>query len=136
MSNLLKGVLAVLGVVSTLIGLFAFFTGNETLPELLGREEKVTIPSNTTAGTIICSGGLPIRLSVGSVAFVSNDSISIRANPGSGGTITDLENGASFDIIDGPRCKGSIAWWQTRANDGRTGWIAEYDNKDYLVSPN
>jgi hypothetical protein len=107
MSRVLKGVLAVLGVVSTLIALFAFVTGNETLPELLGRETKVTIPSSSTVGVIICSGG----------------------------AITELENGTNFDVIDGPRCKGSIVWWQARANNGQTGWIAEYDNKDYLVAP-
>lgn len=84
-------------------------------------------------------GFLPPRLTVGTQARVEAGGFPnlIRSLPGtSGDLLGQIEPGATFDVLAGPRCSllDKIVWWQISYN-GITGWTAEGDDGDYWLEP-
>jgi hypothetical protein len=87
-------------------------------------------------GEILCDGTLPSVLSVGSTAQVANTDgvpLRVRQNPG-GAVLTEIVEGASFDVIGGPQCYDRYTWWQIQLPSGASGWSAEGDTDGYWVT--
>jgi WD40 repeat protein len=84
-------------------------------------------------------GFLTPRLTIGTQARVEAGGFPnlIRSLPGtSGDLLGQIEAGATFDVVAGPRCSllDKIVWWQVNYN-GITGWTAEGDDGDYWLEP-
>jgi hypothetical protein len=89
-------------------------------------------------GTVLnCPNTLPSRLMVGGRGRVLADDqrpLNIRSTPGLGGTrIAQLQVLEIFEVLAGPECRDSLAWYQIRGG-GVTGWAAEGDDF-YFVEP-
>jgi hypothetical protein len=85
----------------------------------------------------ICPGAPPSRLEIGGrgrVTFTDGTPVRVRQSPG--GTQTDTQpEGAVFDVLNGPTCQGSYAWWEVRFDSGVYGFVAEGDLNSYYLEP-
>jgi len=83
--------------------------------------------------------GLKSRLYVGGkarVAFVDGSKTRIRKSPGfSREILYTVPEGTQVTITGGPKCANNSTWWQVRTKSGQIGWMAEYQNKTYLLEP-
>jgi hypothetical protein len=81
----------------------------------------------------------PPRLQPGQRGQVTfNDAIPSRLQhtPGTSGTVvTQMAEGAAFEVVGSAYCVDDYRWWQLRFTDGTTGWIAEGDGWEALVEP-
>lgn len=96
-------------------------------------------PTMTASATSTPSGcgTLPSRLTIGKIAAVMPGlPNNLRDTPGTSGTyVGELPAGATFMVLDGPRCANSLAWWQVEYN-GTVGWTIEYlDPYSYALAP-
>jgi uncharacterized protein YgiM (DUF1202 family) len=86
----------------------------------------------------------PIPLSTGAAARVRTvpiegrmDYLRLRDVPGlqAAETIENrLPNGEIVTILDGPKQVDQLVWWQVKCRDGNTGWVAEYDRNDKVLT--
>lgn len=84
---------------------------------------------------IRCPGALPTRLVVGEVARVTYGPNGNRLRSGPGTNYQQIDRvppGGEFEVLDGPECNQSYAWWQVNYN-GQVGWTAEADNSEYWL---
>ncbi len=84
-----------------------------------------------------CPGAPPSRVRVGDharVTYTDGRPLRIRDAPG-GAYITQIPEGAEFDIVGGPRCNAGYTWWQIRTVTGTIGWVAEGEFGNYYIEP-
>lgn len=103
--------------------------------EALPTTDPATIPTVVGPTPSSCSSLLP-RLSIGVEGRVlPTDPNIIRAQPGtSAAYVSEIPVGATFTVLDGPRCTASFTWWQVNYN-GVTGWTVESDGTEYWLEP-
>ena len=99
-----------------------------------------TLPALPQAiGSNICPDTQPSILMPGRLGRVSNessDSIRVRVEAGfQAEQVGLLPPGEYFDVIDGPKCVDSVAWFQVNAENGLQGWMAEGSPDEYWVQP-
>lgn len=82
-----------------------------------------------------CPGSLPSRLKVGDQAVVVSqpDPVRARSAPQTGEILDLLYRGYSLPIVDGPQCLNDVRWWQVTLRDGRSAWVAESVQDEYLL---
>jgi hypothetical protein len=89
---------------------------------------------------VACPNGMYSRLAPNRTARVSPGAPNnLRDQPPSGGVtstvIGQIPGGASFSILDGPRCGADgLTYWQVNYN-GAIGWTAEGDGGVYWLEP-
>ncbi len=85
---------------------------------------------------VFCEGTLASILSIGSTAQVANtDGIPLRMREVPGGAVvTEITEGTTFTVLDGPQCFNGFTWWQIQIENGDAGWSAEGDSEDYWVT--
>jgi hypothetical protein len=90
-----------------------------------------------------CPAAPPIQLIVqerGQVT-VNDDTLSLRRGPGIiYETVTRMNSGETFVVLDGPACAGDYTWFRVRYKDYANnlfyeGWIAEGDFESYFAIP-
>jgi hypothetical protein len=101
------------------------------------------VPPPTTAFTPTfsptpgCPFALPVRLTAGGKALVRTDDprdLNVRLGPSTDFRVAEqIPPGETFDVLEGPQCSGSYAWYRVRYGD-LEGWIAEGDTS-YFVEP-
>jgi uncharacterized protein YgiM (DUF1202 family) len=135
-SNTFKLLLGLLGVLLTLLGGVAFLTGKETLQDFLGKESTATAVAPGGVN-LVCAGSQPTRLTVGGSARVTaqGDNVRVRADPGTGQTVTQLTAGTVVAVVEGPRCTNSATWYKVRTAEGSEGWISEAEGREYMLEP-
>jgi hypothetical protein len=100
----------------------------------------------TPLAAFACGGGgnpyPPVaRLAVGTHAMTSftssGDPLVVREKPGYDGKfLTQLYNGTSFTVIEGPVKASGYLYWKVTTDDGKvTGWIAEGAYDEYWTQP-
>jgi hypothetical protein len=82
----------------------------------------------------------PPRLKIngaGRVAATDGLDMRIRSAPGlSQSVIGKVPEGSRFTVLDGPKCVDGMNWWKVTTRPSNiTGWMAESDNKVYLIEP-
>jgi WD40 repeat protein len=95
-----------------------------------------TMPTPEPAPTVVCTGALPSRLTVGSGGRVM-DGVggNVRDQSAAGGArLSQLDSGSLFTVLSGPVCADGFAWWQVES-DNLTGWIAEGTAEEYWLEP-
>lgn len=113
----------------------ARFSGAGDFTLTLSTQGTAGNPSN--AGTVVCPGTIPSRLSVGiraRVTFTDGTPLRLRATP-SGTFIRDLQEGTAFTVIGGPTCDSNFTWWNIQLDNGTSGWSAEGDLDTYFIEP-
>jgi hypothetical protein len=84
-----------------------------------------------------CPLALPVRLTVPGVGYVRTDDprqLNVRLGPSTDFRLAgQIAPGEIFDVLEGPTCAGSFAWYRVRYGDIE-GWIAEGDTT-YFVEP-
>jgi hypothetical protein len=92
----------------------------------------VSIPG---ADAQFCEGTLYSNLIPGDTAIVVADSLlNVRSEPSlSGDLLAQLEPDTELVVINGPVCADRHAWYETRLDDDRTGWVAEADSEEYWL---
>jgi len=82
-----------------------------------------------------CPGALPTRLKVGDQAVVISqpDPVRARSAPQTGNILELLYRGYSLPVVDGPQCLNGVRWWQVTLRDGRSAWVAESVDGEYLL---
>src|SRR5579871_3021959 len=89
-----------------------------------------------------CPGAPPSQLTPGGMGQVSSTPagqvaipVRVRQAPGrSGKVIGQINDGTTFQVIEGPTCADNYAWWHINAN-GLDGWAAEGDANNYFLDP-
>ncbi|MBN1967719.1 MAG: SH3 domain-containing protein, partial [Anaerolineae bacterium] len=83
-----------------------------------------------------CPGFLPSRLTIGARGRVTPGlPNNIRSQPTTGSVaIGQIPAGGVFDVLGGPVCNQSSAWWQVRYA-GVTGWTMEGQYSTYWLEP-
>ncbi len=97
---------------------------------------KTPLPSLTPTA-VVCPGTLPSRILVGTQARVvpGDNGNRIRSEPNGGATLVGrIPPGEIFDVLDGPFCAGSYAWYQVEYQ-GVIGWTPEADSEEYWLEP-
>ena len=91
-----------------------------------------------TRAVINCPGALPSRLIPGGRGIVRDDDpspVNVRSGPGTGfPRVGQIAIRSVFDVVEGPVCADSLAWYKIIYSDRFEGWIAEGDNH-YFVDP-
>jgi hypothetical protein len=86
-----------------------------------------------------CPGSYQSHLRVGDKAMVSlNPPLpnNVRDQAGASGKfLFAIQPGETVDIVEGPGCTSGWVWWLIKTKDGRSGWTAEGDGKDYWLVP-
>ena len=87
-----------------------------------------------------CASAPLQRLKVGSAGFVCTRStpVKLRSGPGrAGDVLSQLPVGTSFQVLAGPLCSDDWSWWNIRAGDNRSGWVAEGGDAEdpYFLCP-
>lgn len=92
-------------------------------------------PAQPTSTPSACSALTP-RVAIGGQGRVLPPQPNIlRGAPArSGEYLGEIAVGGVFDVLDGPRCAGTLTWWQVRYQ-GTVGWTAESDGSEYWVEP-
>lgn len=84
-------------------------------------------------------GVMKSYLSVGTLGrVVSSDSSSLRLRnkPGTDQEILELlPEGIPFLTFEGLECVNNIPWWKIYTQTGLEGWVAEYYDNQYLLTP-
>lgn len=101
-------------------------------PRNVMRYEYLNLAQTTSAE---CPGSLPSRLKVGDQAVVVSqpDPVRARSAPQTGEILDLLYRGYSLPIVDGPQCLNGVRWWQVTLRDGRSAWVAESVQDEYLL---
>jgi hypothetical protein len=98
----------------------------------------LAVISNTQgqSATSVCSGALPIRLTVGQPARVTPGAANnIRSAPSlSAQKIGQIPGEAGFSVLEGPVCGDGLNYWRVSYN-GIIGWTAEGNDQEYWVEP-
>jgi hypothetical protein len=85
-----------------------------------------------------CPGFMPSRLTPGgrgAVTTYPNLPNRVRSNPAFDGTVLGyVPAGGQFQILSGPYCNASTAWWQVNYH-GLIGWTAEGQGSTYWLQP-
>ena len=83
-----------------------------------------------------CGDAPTPRLTIGgnaTVLFTDGEPLNVRdAASLSGNPITQIPEGADFQVADGPVCADAIYWWSITA-ESVSGWIAEGAEGQYVV---
>lgn len=86
----------------------------------------------------VCEG-LPSRLfetARARVASLGGDRLRVRTSAGFSQEIkTHFAEGTQLTIKTGPTCADGSTWWYVQAENGQTGWVAEYRNDTYFLEP-
>lgn len=90
-----------------------------------------------------CADAPPSRFSIGMRGAVlpvkpgeSAIPVRVRDQAGRRGLIIlQMQTGAQFAVIDGPKCADGFTWWQITTDDQVTGWTAEGNKENYFVDP-
>lgn len=96
-------------------------------------------PQSAWAQTEIQCPGAPVsKIQAGQRGFISLDPPSpsrVRELPGTQGRIRgQMQPGAVFLVLGGPRCSDNYSWWMIRAESGDLqGWVAEGDFGAYWI---
>jgi uncharacterized protein YraI len=93
--------------------------------------------SNATPTPSSCSGSPAPRLRIGEGGRVTAGGLpnSVRVQPDpTAGAVGEIPAGASFTVLDGPRCGAGYTWWLVDYN-GTVGWTPESDSTEYWLEP-
>ena len=77
------------------------------------------------------------RVGERAVVTAAAGQLSVRATPGTGGTLlTQINSGAQVTVLAGPQSADGFTWYQVRSDDGTVeGWIADGDGTTRWLSP-
>jgi uncharacterized protein YraI len=93
--------------------------------------------SNATPTPSSCSGLPTPRLRIGEAARVTPgglpNSVRVQTDP-TAGAVGEIPAGATFMVLDGPRCGAGYTWWLVDYN-GIVGWTPEGDASEYWLEP-
>lgn len=99
-------------------------------------------PLPTPTREVIACGALESRVQANQAArttLLPALNTTVRAAPGlSGDEVRRIPPGQAFQVLDGPACADSIAWWRIEGvdRDGAwTGWIGEGRDETYWIEP-
>jgi hypothetical protein len=85
-----------------------------------------------------CPGFMPSRLTPGgrgAVTTYPNLPNRVRSNPAfDANTLGLIPAGGQFQVLSGPYCNASTAWWQVNYH-GLIGWTAEGQGSTYWLQP-
>ena len=94
--------------------------------------------ATATRAVINCPGALPSRLVAGERGVVREDDpapVNVRSGPGTAfPRVGQIAIRSAFDVVEGPVCADSLAWYRIIYSDRFEGWIAEGDTS-YFVDP-
>ncbi|MCZ7541609.1 MAG: SH3 domain-containing protein [Anaerolineae bacterium] len=97
--------------------------------------------SPTPTGPALCNQ-MPFRMKEGEggrTTLYPRLDTNVRSAPGtSSPSLRKIPPGQTFEVIAGPECAGSIAWWEIKVYDRSglwTGWIGEGQNGTYWIEP-
>ncbi len=97
--------------------------------------------SPTPTGPALCNQ-MPFRMEVGEggrTTLYPKLDTNVRSAPGTDGPLLrQIPPGQMFEVISGPQCASSIAWWEIKVYDHSglwTGWIGEGQNGTYWIEP-
>lgn len=85
---------------------------------------------------IACAEAPAPRLGAGMdarVAYTNGVALNVRNAP-AGDKITQLPEGTTFDVLDGPQCADNYHWYYVQHNSGN-GWVAEGASGVYYIEP-
>ena len=115
-------------------------TATVTLSPVPATNELVPVVSSTPQPVAVCQGTRPSRLTVGSEGYVLQDdrrALNVRRGAGTSfSVVAQLQIGETFNVLEGPFCGQSFAWFRIEARSGSViGWLAEGDEDSYFVAP-
>ena len=65
-----------------------------------------------------------MRTDAARINTTDGDPLNLRGAPG-GSLLAALPSGTLVTVLSGPQAADGLQWWQVRAADGATGWVAE-----------
>lgn len=106
------------------------------------RTNNIIVSSNALASNTVlfpCNSNVNSRLRKGGSARVTITNgipVRLRAEPlvHSSNVITQISEGTSMEILDGPACNGGWVWWGVEVS-GEFGWMAEGDGNSWFLEP-
>lgn len=69
-------------------------------------------------------GPVVVRTDAARINTTDGDPLNLRSAPG-GSLLAALPSGTLVTVLSGPQAADGLQWWQVRAADGATGWVAE-----------
>jgi serine/threonine protein kinase/uncharacterized protein YgiM (DUF1202 family) len=109
-----------------------------TLPSPPPSRTPTQVSGLPTPVPMTCPGALPIRLVAGARGVVREDDplpVNVRSGPGTTfSRVTQIPIRSIFEVLEGPNCNQSMAWFRIETINGVQGWIAEGDVA-YFVDP-
>lgn len=98
-------------------------------------------PTNIpTQNSYWCDDLQYVKLDIGDSAKISWPKVNLRSTPivpedYYANIVTELVEGTSLKIIDGPECAHNGTWWKIQTNSGQIGWVRERTSDGYLMKP-
>ncbi|MEB2289444.1 MAG: protein kinase [Anaerolineae bacterium] len=97
--------------------------------------------SPSPTGPALCNQ-MPFRMEPGEggrTTLYPRLNTNVRSAPGMDGPLLrQIPPGQMFEVISGPQCANSLAWWEIKVYDRSglwTGWIGEGQNGTYWIEP-
>jgi uncharacterized protein YfaS (alpha-2-macroglobulin family) len=106
------------------------------VPENAMRFDMLEFNSGQGESGLSCSASLPPRLVPGDTAIViaDPDPVRARSTPITGDILELLYKDYALPVLEGPVCADDgLLWYRVELRDGRTGWVAESVDNEYLI---